>query len=345
VLRGHKEAITCCALSADERVAVSGGQDASVLVYDIETGRRLALFKGARGRPEQRGHHAAVLAVALSGDGQLAASGASDSVIHLWDLRSSQLIHSFVQHRGAVTALQFRRESRDLYSGSVDRTVKIWNCERNVYVDTLFGHYDAVHSLDALWRERAVTCGADKSVRLWKVVEESQLVFQTAHEAAVDSVAMVDEDRFLTSSADGSVALWHTSKKKPIGRVLSAHSGCWASATAAVPLTDLAFSGSHDGFVNVYATALSPHHDGDALRRFARIAVPGFVNSLRAGDSGRVLIAAVAGEHRLGRWQGRVKAKNGLHIITLNRNEAAAAAAAASESSASATSASAAARR
>jgi hypothetical protein len=44
-----------------------------------------------------------------------------------------------------------------------------------------FGHQAGITALDALSRERAVTCSADKTYRLWKVVEESQLLFQGIH--------------------------------------------------------------------------------------------------------------------------------------------------------------------
>lgn len=45
------------------------------------------------------------------------------------------------------------------------------------YVETLYGHCNAITSIDALARDRAVTSGgSDNTIRIWKVPEESHLV-------------------------------------------------------------------------------------------------------------------------------------------------------------------------
>ena len=46
------------------------------------------------------------------------------------------------------------------------------------YIETVFGHQDAVMSIDAMMKERAVSVGGrDNTVRVWKIVEESQFVY------------------------------------------------------------------------------------------------------------------------------------------------------------------------
>src|ERR1700691_1012081 len=54
------------------------------------------------------------------------------------------------------------------------------------YVETLFGHQDAVLSMDALRNETVISVGArDTSVRFWKIADESQLVFRGGRRSAV----------------------------------------------------------------------------------------------------------------------------------------------------------------
>jgi ribosomal RNA-processing protein 9 len=121
-----------------------------------------------------------------------------------------------------------------LFSASYDRTVKLYDLSPSVmgYVETLFGHQDAVTSLDALARETCVSTGArDKTVRFWKVVDETQLVFRGGGrskirdvlegggladeeedkerggkkfvEGSIDSVVMIDETTFASGGDSG----------------------------------------------------------------------------------------------------------------------------------------------
>lgn len=56
--------------------------------------------------------------------------------------------------------------------------IKVWSLDEMSHIETVYGHTDTVQSLDAMYKERAVSVGGrDNTVRLWKIVEESQLVF------------------------------------------------------------------------------------------------------------------------------------------------------------------------
>lgn len=65
------------------------------------------------------------------------------------------------------------------------------------------GHQDAITSIDALTKERAITAGGrDNSVRVWKIPEESQLIFN-GHQGSIDCVRLVNEDHFISCGDDG----------------------------------------------------------------------------------------------------------------------------------------------
>ena len=55
----------------------------------------------------------------------------------------------------------------------------------------------------------------------------------------------------------------------------------------------------------------------DPTQQVASIPVTGFVNGLQLGASGRLLVAAVGQEHRLGRWSRVKAAKNGLLVVRM----------------------------
>ncbi|XP_038128914.1 U3 small nucleolar RNA-interacting protein 2 isoform X1 [Cyprinodon tularosa] len=330
VLRGHKLAITCLAVTPDDRCIFSAAKDCSIIKWDIESGKKLHTIHGGRKGTEDRhvGHTAHILCMSLSSDGKYLATGDMNKLIMIWEAETCKHLYKFTGHKGPVSGLSFRKGTHDLYSASHDRSVKVWNVDENAYVETLFGHQDAITGLDSLSRERCVTAGGrDGTVRVWKIAEESQLVFH-GHEGSIDCVQLINEEHMITGADDGSVSLWSVNKKKPLSTVKQAH-GChgdagmeqphWVASVAALQNSDTVASGasgcSHNSQVNVWKC-------GQNFRRLEllfSVPVSGFINSLKFSSSGQFLVAGVGQEHRLGRWWRLKEAKNGIYIIPLKR--------------------------
>ncbi|KAL5516540.1 hypothetical protein EMCRGX_G001900 [Ephydatia muelleri] len=253
------------------------------------------------------------------------ATGGQDKVIHIWDGSTNLHVHTFRGHNQPVSGLAFQRGTHQLFSCSFDRTIKIWNLNEMVYVETLFGHQDSVAAIDCMSKERPVTAGTtDRTLRVWKVLEESQLVFN-GHRSSIDCVKMINEEHFISGSQDGTLALWSIVKKKPLVTVHHVERGGnppdhelpppWVTAVAALPNTDLIASGASDGHVRLWKC-------GDAFRSLEpcfSVPLPGVINALAFSRSGSYLVAAVAQEHRFGRWWKVKGVRNGVAIISLPR--------------------------
>ncbi|MBO0830381.1 MAG: hypothetical protein J2P29_00275, partial [Actinobacteria bacterium] len=78
VLTGHTGWVRAVRLAYDKLLAVSGGEDASVRVWDLATGTERATLTG---------HHREVFAVAITPDGRRVISGGGDETVRVWDLR------------------------------------------------------------------------------------------------------------------------------------------------------------------------------------------------------------------------------------------------------------------
>ncbi|KAI0564403.1 WD40/YVTN repeat-like containing protein [Gracilaria domingensis] len=323
--KGHVLSPTCVALcSLDDATAVSGGKDARLIVWDVETGKRRHVFKPTIDEAKKKnpvaakGHVGNILAVAITDDGNTAVSGGRDGLIRVWDVRAGNLIQTLRGHRDAVTGLTFRSGSRQLFSASADRTVKIWDINEMAYVETLFGHGGDVNAISSMSMERALSCGRDGTLRLYKVVEGSQLVFRNANTISLDTVAMISEHRFVSGGDDGTVCLWQMNKKKPLSIIEHAHGsglGCenWISAVSAFRNADLAVSGAGDGFLRFWKC-----EDVPKLQPVGSLEVgPGFVNGIAIGHQNRILATAVGTEHRLGRWASIKKSKNMVQFLSL----------------------------
>jgi len=95
------------------------------------------------------GHHpkGAVLAVAISPDNKVLATGSNDGFIKLWDLETGKEKHSLKSHTGTVSALAFRLHDGLLASGGTDKLVKLWDPIAGKLEAALPGHSGSINGL------------------------------------------------------------------------------------------------------------------------------------------------------------------------------------------------------
>ena len=76
-LPGHTDWVTCAAVAADNRTAVTGGRDRTVKVWDLLTGRLLRAITFRAGVPAT---------VGFTPDGRVTAT-AADGTVRIWEIR------------------------------------------------------------------------------------------------------------------------------------------------------------------------------------------------------------------------------------------------------------------
>ena len=66
------------------------------------------------------------MSVAFSPDGETLASGSYDKKIHLWQVKTQELIETYQSHTKPVWSVGFSPDGQTLASGSADETIKVW---------------------------------------------------------------------------------------------------------------------------------------------------------------------------------------------------------------------------
>ena len=170
----------------------------------------------------------------------------------------------------------------------------------SVYCYTL---QDYVNAIDCWTQEKPISASNDRTLRIWKVADESHLVLR-GHKGNIDCVSVMTEDTFLSGGQDGHLCLWKDTQKKSMASVPAAHGlesmgvPRWIVSSASVKMSDLAASGSYDGYVRLWNARVSS--ESRALKQVFELPIEGFVNALAMSHN--LIVAGTGQEHRLGRW-------------------------------------------
>jgi WD40 repeat protein len=119
---GHRDGITCLAISPDGRRAVSGSTDGTVRIWDIDAGAEIRCIDA----------HPRFWVNVLSflPDGRRVLSGGTDYHLRLWDLEGGAEIRRFDGPRVPIDGLAIAPDGRHaLSSGLLDSHLRLWNLD------------------------------------------------------------------------------------------------------------------------------------------------------------------------------------------------------------------------
>jgi WD40 repeat protein/tRNA A-37 threonylcarbamoyl transferase component Bud32 len=131
----------CVALSPDGQWVCYGGDEGRLNIGAVEPppdeaatvlisprpGASSPLPVEREPRVAWKGHDGTVLAVSVSPDGRMLASGGADRMICLWELPSGRAVARWEAHDANLTALFFMPDGRTLVSGAADGMLKLWD--------------------------------------------------------------------------------------------------------------------------------------------------------------------------------------------------------------------------
>ena len=154
VLSGHTEEVNCLTFSLDGTLLVSGGNDMTVKLWDMQTGGVINTFHG---------HTDDVWSVSISVDSTVVASGSDDNTIHLWNVQTRECLDRVVVSWPAESESIVDEPCERLHDeGSVDGVNGIkevwiacgWVCKMKVDGERRYRPHQApAGKIKPLWRK------------------------------------------------------------------------------------------------------------------------------------------------------------------------------------------------
>lgn len=214
ILGRHDGEVHDVAVKPGGKIAVSGGEDKQVRLWDLETGRGLNTLAG---------HQHAILSVAISSTGGEVASGDAGGVIRVWERESGKLLQEIKdRHAGGVRCVEFYPLGHVIVSGGSDRTVRLTEIHSQEELHKYAGHSAAVTAAILSHDGRHVLSGCeDGSVHAWAVGNESApvRVFDGLEGAVLAISVSLDGNTVTALSANGTLGSWDIPGGSPVRKV------------------------------------------------------------------------------------------------------------------------------
>ncbi|RJP19934.1 MAG: serine/threonine protein kinase, partial [Candidatus Abyssobacteria bacterium SURF_5] len=193
---GHTDSVQSVVFSSDNRFALSAGwvKDRTLRLWDLRTGHCLRIFKGG------------VQSVALSANGRLALSDASDCKLRLWDIETGHCLRTFKGHTETVNSVALSSDGRFAMSGAYDNTLRLWNIETGQCLRVINGES---HVPSPVVDNFGLSESADNKLQLCDF-STGQFFQDKLHlKPGFTSIALSSDDRFaLSGSTDKTLRLW-----------------------------------------------------------------------------------------------------------------------------------------
>ena len=224
--------VMSASFSPDGKIIVSGGYDATVRLWDAETGRL---------RQELPGHHNCINQIAFSPDGRRFATASDDNTVIIWDVVTGKSLFTRSGHRGGIFGVAFHPGGRHLATSGYDGQIKVWDANSAKDNQTLSTPVPSGRVSELAFNHRgdllASAC-ADATVRLWDMPQGGLKATLSGHHQAVWGVSFSPDARWIASAAGdwrdqkeaGEVYVWDARTRQLVHR-LKAHRGvAWTVA-------------------------------------------------------------------------------------------------------------------
>ena len=207
-LEGHEFTVWSLTISQDGMTIVSGGQDATIRLWDLTTGKEIHKFVG---------HNGPVYGLVLmSDDKKLVSIADKDLAVKIWNLESRTLLTSLAPNSAHINAVAVSPDNRYIVTGGDDGIARFWDIDRGIMLRYL-EHSQGIYTITISPDGRHMLCGSKKApttdtpgtIWIWDFELGIELKSMQAHKGHVTALSVTADSRYILSGGqDGVVNLW-----------------------------------------------------------------------------------------------------------------------------------------
>lgn len=184
-LSGHRSPVNRVIFHPKFSVMVSASEDATIKLWDFETGDYERTLKG---------HTDSVQDVAFDNTGKYLVSCSADMKIKLWDFTDFECIKTLYGHDHNVSGVTFMPSGDFILSCSRDKTIKMWEVATGYCVKTFTGHREWVRMVRVYHDGSLIASSSnDQTVRVWVTATKECKAELREHEHVVECIAWAPE--------------------------------------------------------------------------------------------------------------------------------------------------------
>jgi len=205
---GHTALINAIASFCGGTRLISGSQDQTVKIWNVEDGSCIKTLEGHDGWVR-------CVCVVVGGEEDLIVSGSSDNTLKAWNIEGKCL--KTLQGHSSIIMCMIPFDTKHVLSGYSDKTVKLWNVVddgEGVCIKTFEGHSDFVYCLCKYDDHHFFSGSHDKTVKFWNISKEKCISTLTGHNYAVSSLILVEtgwlqnQKCVVSGSHDNTIRIW-----------------------------------------------------------------------------------------------------------------------------------------
>ena len=233
------------ALAVSGRRALTGSDDGSMALYDLDGGGRLAQFKR---------NDAQIWSVAFLGDTTRFAAASHDYTASVWAANSPAVPAFLLEgHESAAQAVAYSVHGPWIATGSADKTVRLYDVDTHDLIRVYKGAKDFITALAFSPDGKALAVASlDGGIRIYSTSSPHVKAQLSGHKSRVSALAYSPDGAILASAADeGIVRLWDAKRGRTL-RTLGGHGGGAHTVSFAPDGGKLASSGA-DGMIRIWS--------------------------------------------------------------------------------------------
>lgn len=194
------------ALSPNDTTVASGGQDRTVRLWDIGTGKVITKWTG---------HTDYVMSVCWSVDGKRVLSGSLDETVRVWDVKTSETVMAITTGHLHVWAVIYSPDNANFATGGFKDGFKIWDAKMGELFIKL-KHDLTICSLAWISDGKKLISASYGPIRIFETSTWQQIAC-LGHKHWVYAISLSHNNLLLASAYDQTACLWNLDTNLPVG--------------------------------------------------------------------------------------------------------------------------------